>query len=343
MTRAHRALGWDIGGAYVKAAVVEAADGERSVRTASRPFEIWRDKHALPDVLRAMAAELPPPDPVAVTMTAELSDVFRTKREGVSFVLDAVLAVTRAPVRVFTTRGELVAPDVARAAPLDAAASNWVATAQLVGRFVPEVILVDIGSTTTDVIPVMDGRVAAIGRTDPERLVAGELVYTGALRTNVAAIVRRVPLWGQECPVASEFFAISGDAHVLLGSITPDDYTCPTPDGRPPTPEFAARAPRAGRLRGRGHARRGRDPRHRGDGRGRAGRGDRRGAARRRPPARPARAGDRDGARQLPGAARGRRALGLPVEDLADVLEVDVGAVAPAVAVAWLALDGVRL
>ena len=240
MTRAHRALGWDIGGAYVKAAVVEAADGERSVRTASRPFEIWRDKHALPDVLRALAAELPPPDLVAVTMTAELSDVFRTKREGVSFVLDAVLAVTRAPVRVFTTRGELVAPDVARAAPLDAAASNWVATAQLVGRFVPEALLVDIGSTTTDVIPVMGGRVTAIGRTDPERLVAGELLYTGALRTNVAAIVRRMPLWGQECPVASELFAISGDAHVLLGSITPDDYTCPTPDGRPPTPEFAA-------------------------------------------------------------------------------------------------------
>ena len=342
MTRAHRALGWDIGGAYVKAAVVEAADGERSVRTASRPFEIWRDKHALPDVLRALAAELPPPDLVAVTMTAELSDVFRTKREGVSFVLDAVLAVTRAPVRVFTTRGELVAPDVARAAPLDAAASNWVATAQLVGRFVPEAILVDIGSTTTDVIPVMDGRVTAIGRTDPERLVAGELLYTGALRTNVAAIVRRVPLWGQECPVASELFAISGDAHVLLGSITPDDYTCPTPDGRPPTPEFAAE--RLARVV--------------------CADGDMLAAAEIRAIAETVAdaqveeiaAALRVVARRLPrpapviatglGSFLARRAadrLGMPVEDLAEVLEVDVGAVAPAVAVAWLALDGVRL
>src|SRR5262245_37639528 len=163
MTHAHRALGWDIGGAYVKAAGVEIVDGERSVRTASRPFEIWRDKQALPGVLRALAAELPPPDLVAVTMTAELSDVFRTKREGVGFVLDAVLDVTRAPVRVFTTRGELVAPDVARGAPLDAAASNWVATAQLVGRFVADALLVDIGSTTTDVVPVSGGRVTAIG------------------------------------------------------------------------------------------------------------------------------------------------------------------------------------
>ena len=174
-----------------------------------------------------------------MTMTAELSDVFRTKREGVGFVLDAVEAVSRAPVRVFTTAGEFVDPAAARARPLDAAASNWVATAMLVGRFLPDALLVDVGSTTTDVIPVTGGRVAALGRTDPERLLAGELVYTGALRTNVAAIVRRVPLRGGECPVASELFAQSGDAHVLLGSLAPEDYTCPTPDGRPPTPEFA--------------------------------------------------------------------------------------------------------
>ena len=225
-------LGWDVGGAYVKAAIVEVAAGGRAVRTASRPFEIWRDKLALPDVLRALAAELPSPESVAVTMTAELSDVFRTKREGVGFVLDAVETVSRAPVRVFTTAGEFVDPATARARPLDAAASNWVATAMLVGRFVPDALLVDIGSTTTDVIPVTGGRVAALGRTDPERLLAGELVYTGVLRTNVAAIVRRVPLRGGECPVASELFAVSGDAHVLLGSLAPDDYSLP--DARRP-------------------------------------------------------------------------------------------------------------
>ena len=276
MNRPARVLGWDVGGAYVKAAVVEDGAGGRVVRTASRPFEIWRDKLALPDVLRAIAAELPSSASVAVTMTAELSDVFRTKREGVGFVLDAVEAVSRAPVRVFTTAGEFVDPAAARARPLDVAASNWVATAMLVGRFLPDALLVDVGSTTTDVIPVTGGRVAALGRTDPERLLAGELVYTGALRTNVAAIVRRVPLPGGECPVASELFAQSGDAHVLLGSLAPDDYTCPTPDGRPPTPEFAgerlARVVCAdGEMLGAGEI-----ARDRGGGRGGPGRGDRR-------------------------------------------------------------------
>jgi hypothetical protein len=208
----------------------------------------------------------------------------------------------------------------------------------LVGRFVPEALLVDIGSTTTDVIPVTGGRVAALGRTDPERLLAGELVYTGALRTNVAAIVRRVPLRGAECPVASELFAVSGDVHVLLGSLGPEDYTCPTPDGRPPTPEFAAeRLARvvcadgdmlgAEEIRAIGAAVAEAQVAEIAAALGRV--------ARRL--ARPAPVV----ATGLGGflAHRAAERVGMPVKDLADVLEVDVGTVAPAVAVAWLALD----
>jgi probable H4MPT-linked C1 transfer pathway protein len=342
VSRTGRVLGWDVGGAYVKAAIVEAAAGGRAVRTASRPFEIWRDKRALPDVLRALAAELPSPEAVAVTMTAELSDVFRTKREGVGFVLDAVETVSRVPVRVFTTAGEFVDAATARARPLDAAASNWVATAMLVGRFLPDALLVDIGSTTTDVIPVTGGRVAALGRTDPERLLTGELVYTGVLRTNVAAIVRRVPLRGGECPIASELFAVSGDVHVLLGSLGPDDYTCPTPDGRPPTPEFAgerlARVVCAdGEMLGTGEIRAIAEAIADAQVEEIAAALDR--VTRRL-------------VRPVPvittglGAFLARRAAeraGMPVKDLADVLEVEVGTVAPAVAVAWLLLDGIRL
>ena len=303
MSRTARVLGWDVGGAYVKAAVVEDGAGGRAVRTASRPFEIWRDKLALPDVLRALAAELPSPASVAVTMTAELSDVFRTKREGVGFVLDAVEAVSRAPVRVFTTAGEFVDPAAARARPLDAAASNWVATAMLVGRFLPDALLVDVGSTTTDVIPVTGGRVAALGRTDPERLLAGELVYTGALRTNVAAIVRRVPLPGGECPVASELFALSGDAHVAARVARAGGLH--VPDARRPAAHAGVRrrAARARGVRRRGDARRRRDPRHRGGGRGGPGRGDRRRPRPRRAPGRPAGARDRNRPRRLPGRA----------------------------------------
>jgi probable H4MPT-linked C1 transfer pathway protein len=106
------------------------------------------------------------------------------------------------------------------------------ASATLVARTLPDAIFLDVGSTTTDVIPIVAGRVAARGRTDPARLRTGELVYTGALRTPVCAIVRSVPLRGARCRVAAEHFAIAADVHLWLGRIEEADYTCDTPDGR---------------------------------------------------------------------------------------------------------------
>lgn len=223
-TRKPATLAVDIGGANTKAWL----DGT----TVSRPFEIWRD----PEALVALLREIGTADAVAVTMTAELSDAFRTKREGVAFVLDAVEEVYGDP-RVLTTAGELVPVAEARARPWDVAAANWVATALAVAEEHPDALLIDVGSTTADVIPIAAGRIAASGRNDLERLLAGELVYTGAVRTNLAAIAARVPVRGGWCPVASELFAISGDAHLVLGHI--DNYDGPTPDGRPATVEFA--------------------------------------------------------------------------------------------------------
>jgi (4-(4-[2-(gamma-L-glutamylamino)ethyl]phenoxymethyl)furan-2-yl)methanamine synthase len=231
-------LAVDIGGANTKAAWL---DGE-SLRTVTRPFELWRDRAALSAVLRDVAAEVAggPARAVAITMTAELSDAFRTKREGVMFVLDAAQhALGGRPLSVLTTAGELVSVEAARARPWDVAAANWVATALAVADAHPYALLVDVGSTTADIVPIAAGRVAATGHNDLERLLAGELVYTGVLRTNLAAIAPRVPVRGDRCPVSSESFAISADMHLVLGHLAPEAYDCPTPDGRPATVAFA--------------------------------------------------------------------------------------------------------
>ena len=222
----------DIGGANTKAAWLQGD----SLRTVSCPFEVWRDRDALAAMLREVAAEAGTAEAVAITMTAELSDAFRSKREGVAFVLDAAEDAL-GDVRVLTTAGELVSLETARARPLDVAAANWVATALAVAGEHPDALLIDVGSTTADIVPIAGGRVAAMGRNDLERLLAGELVYTGVLRTNLAAIAPRVPVAGGWCPVASESFAISADVHLVLGRL--EAYSCPTPDGRPATEEFA--------------------------------------------------------------------------------------------------------
>lgn len=228
-------LGWDIGGVNTKAATVDG-------RSVSTPLEIQHDAGGLVPTLASLAAALGhvPGTAHALTMTAELSQAFRTKREGVGFVLDALAtAFPGDPVHVYTVEGRFVAPAAARAHPLDAGASNWMATAAFVARFVPDGILIDIGTTSTDIIPLAGGRVVARGRTDPARLVSGELVYTGAVRTPAEALLRQVPLWGERAAVSAEGFATIGDAHLWLGRLHPDDYTASTADGRPVTRAFA--------------------------------------------------------------------------------------------------------
>jgi len=228
-------LGWDIGGVNTKVARVA---GARVLAAHAAPYELQRDPAALAPLLAHLARDLGAgaADPHGVTMTAELSQLFRTKREGVAFVLDAVAAAfPDACVRVWSVDARWRTPAQARREPLAVAAANWAATAHVVGRMCSDCLLVDVGSTTTDIIPIRGGAPMARGRTDVERLREGELVYTGALRTPVEAIAPTVPVRGRPTGVAAEGFALAGDVHVWRGELAPADYSVPTPDGRPTT------------------------------------------------------------------------------------------------------------
>jgi len=232
-------LGWDVGGVNTKAARVA---GARIVGARAVPYEIQRDPAALAPLLVRLASDLDgdSADAHAVTMTAELSQLFRTKREGVGFVLDAVAAAFPAAcVRVWGVDAVWRTPAEARREPLAVAAANWAATACVVGRLVPDCLLIDVGSTTTDIIPIVAGRPATSSRTDLDRLREGELVYTGALRTPVEAIAPTVPVRGRAVAVSAEGFALAGDVHLWRGELAPGDYSVPPPDGRPATKAFA--------------------------------------------------------------------------------------------------------
>lgn len=229
-------IGWDIGGVNIKAAKLVWRSGERLDRQIIlRPFEIWRELQRLPAVLAEIGEELgiTADCSMALTMTAELSDAFRNKREGVQAILDAAAGVfPNIPIYPLSLTGDFMLLTEARRQPEDFAASNWLASGLYVALKHPDCIHMDVGSTTTDIIPIRKGRVVCTGRTDMDRLTSGELVYTGILRTNPNAIVGRVPVHGRMCRVSAEFFAQMADVYLLLGFIPPEGYTCPTPDGR---------------------------------------------------------------------------------------------------------------
>ncbi|MGD9159071.1 MAG: hydantoinase/oxoprolinase family protein [Desulfobacteraceae bacterium] len=235
--------GWDIGGVNIKSVQIDTSTVPPTlIKSTNTPFEIWHN----PDELagRLIKAEgdmgIKKDQSHAVTITAELSDVFRTKREGILIVVDAVKkAFGDSQVFIFNLEGNFYNPAETEISPLLCAASNWLASASYIGSFHKDCILIDVGSTTTDIIPILNGKAVCEERTDTGRLINGKLVYSGALRTNPNVIASTIPLYGKNCPVAAEYFTVMADVHLVLGDITPDQYTCPTPDGRKKTVEEA--------------------------------------------------------------------------------------------------------
>ena len=209
-------LGIDIGGANTK---IASADG-RLVELHYVP--LWKNS-TLPEVLIDISKRLMP-EKASVVITGELADCFPDKDAGLSYIIDAVKKSFK-DAWFLDSSGVFI-----KEKKRSIAAANWMASALIVGQDFKDCICVDTGSTTTDIIPIKHGKPLA-GVTDFERLKRDELVYTGALRTNIAAIVDTVDVDGVNSRISSELFAIIADAYLVLGMISADDYTCDTPDG----------------------------------------------------------------------------------------------------------------
>jgi probable H4MPT-linked C1 transfer pathway protein len=108
--------------------------------------------------------------------------------------------------------------------------------------------LVDIGSTTTDIVLFSAQQVQIQGFTDYQRLVSGELLYTGIIRTAVMAVAQQAYFNGEQQGLMAEYFATMADVYRVTGELTEAHDHTPTADGAPKT--ALASAQRLSRLTG---------------------------------------------------------------------------------------------
>ncbi|MCS3901673.1 putative H4MPT-linked C1 transfer pathway protein [Methanococcus voltae] len=195
---------------------------------------MWKENHRLTEVLKQNCPESD--FKVALVMTAELADSYATKEEGVIAILDAVAEAysNKIPIEnisVFDTEGNFISVDEAKINHMKVSASNWMATAELVKEINENCIFVDMGSTTTDIIPIKNGKVLA-NDNDLERLMNNELLYVGTLRTPLSFLANQINFRGVLSNVSSEYFAITGDVSIIMDKISENEYTCETADGK---------------------------------------------------------------------------------------------------------------
>ena len=226
--------GFDIGGANTDLAVIDFEGDEiKSIEVDFAYLPMWSNNEDLSRVLVELIENICPVDEidaVGISMTAELVDAYDTKKEGVLDVVRKCEETFLCPIAYVGIDGMLSKEDIEKT-PLKAAAANWIATAQIATLISDNCIFIDTGSTTTDIIPIKNGKECAIGKSDFDRSATGELVYTGTLRTNLASFLDKVELNGKSYRVASELFAQTADVYTVLDLISEDDYVCDTFDG----------------------------------------------------------------------------------------------------------------
>lgn len=238
-------VGLDIGGANIKVADVRG-------RTCARGLPLWKHPERLEEVLAQVIAPLGPAARYAVTMTGELADCFLDRGEGVQRIVQAARAVLGDTVRFYAVDGRFVTAAEAIADDALVAASNWHAMATLAAQICEgEGLMIDIGSTTSDLIPFGHHQVTTTSRTDHDRLSRGELIYVGIGRTPVCAVVDTLPYLGELSPVMNEVFATTDDCALVVGMSEPDEADTETSDGRPRT--IAAATNRLARMIGLDH------------------------------------------------------------------------------------------
>ena len=243
-------VGWDIGGAHVKVVQLDATGVV--INVLQLPCELWRGLDKLEatilNVLSVFKVHINEAQH-AVTMTGELVDLFENRQQGVQAIANLASSLFGNQVYFYAAQVGFVpiASVTEHAAAI--ASTNWHASTSLIASQLPEALLVDIGSTTTDIIPIINSKVANIGLTDAARMREDTLVYTGVVRTPLMALAQKLNFEGAETNIAAEYFATMADVYRLTEELSPAADMTLTADGQSKTALASAR--RLARMIGR--------------------------------------------------------------------------------------------
>ena len=235
-------LGWDVGGAHLKAALLDKAG--KVLAVYQQPCQLWKGLDHLESAVKTILQQAPVNQcRHAVTMTGELVDLFADRHEGVQQITAALQRLLpKDNCLIYAGTLGFIHATHLQISDYDAVASaNWLASASFAAQKISNGLFVDIGSTTTDILLLHNDKVLAQGYSDYQRLVSQELIYTGIVRSAVMAVAQTAIDHGQNIGVMAEYFATMADVYRVTGELNEHHDQTDTADGAEKTIVASAR------------------------------------------------------------------------------------------------------
>ena len=222
--------GWDIGGAHLKVASINNDGRLEWVEQFATP--LWKGIDQLETVIPETMGKLSSTSTFhGLTMTAELVDIFNDRVSGMHTLLDMCEKHLGNNISLYATDKGLLSLEKARKNIDQVASANWHASANYTASQIESGVFIDIGSTTTDIIPFSNSKINSRGFNDQDRLRFDELIYTGVIRTSLMALTNKAPFEGLWQNLAMEHFATTADVYRILGCLHEDDDLMDSADG----------------------------------------------------------------------------------------------------------------
>lgn len=238
-------IGWDIGGAHLKAVQIDTAG---IVQAASQVYcPLWRGLHELERAFDAILSTMQAKQH-SITMTGELADFFESRHTGVVQIAQMARQKLGENIQFYAGKKGFVPLAQVAENSTQIASMNWFSSVQFVAQNVQSALFLDIGSTTTDIALIGEAEPQILGFNDATRMQVDELVYTGVVRTPLMALAQKISFNGMLVNVAAEHFSTTADVYTLTGDLPLEENMSDTADGADKS--IAACAKRIARMVG---------------------------------------------------------------------------------------------
>jgi probable H4MPT-linked C1 transfer pathway protein len=230
MNKKNLYIGWDIGGAHTKYTI--SSHRKNTVECRIVLCELWKSLSQLENIIKSINVKYKEKFRIInlISMSAEMCDTFSSRKKGVKVILS--LFNKRGFINHIYSDNNGISNFKSFKNYSSLASTNWMAIPDYLKNMDKNILAIDIGSTTTDLVLIKNHICINKRHDDYSGLNTKELLYTGALRTPIYSVINSLNLKNKVYNVIPENFSTMSDIYRLLSIIKKkSDYT-DTADGR---------------------------------------------------------------------------------------------------------------